>query len=174
VFVVLLVAACSSEIPEEVPEYQPGQVPDEVFTDFVTEESDSGLTQWRLTAPRANRFAKRKLVLLDKPVIEFFNRQGERTTTLVSEKGKYSEETRDMLAYGNVVVRSVDGDILETDSLRWDSTTDKITTDNFVTLTQGNNVITGWELEADPNLNSVDIKRDVKARIVDKEGALKE
>jgi LPS export ABC transporter protein LptC len=166
--IVVFLAACSEEVPENITvENTAAKAPDEVFTDFVTLESDSGLVQWRLTAPRANRYTKEKLIMLDNPVIEFFDKEGTRQTTLISDAGEYSEETRDMLAYGNVKVESAEGDVLETDSLFWNSEQDKILSNSFVKLTRGRDVLTGYGLECDPNLNSVDIKKDVKATIVD-------
>lgn len=167
----LVMCACSDETPEEVT-YQRGQVPDEVITDFVTHESDSGMAQWRLSAPLAHRFIKEKLFLLYDPVIEFFDDEGNKQTTLVSESGRYMEDRRDMLAYGNVVVESMNGDVLETDSLMWLNGRDKIVSESFVKLTQGRNVITGIGLECDPAMNSVDIQRNVKARIIDESGEL--
>ena len=121
-----------------------------------------------------NRFSKRKVVLLENPIIEFFDNEGNIQTKLNSDAGEYSEENGDMLAYGNVIVRSVEGDVLETDSLMWVNTEDKIVSNSFVKLTRGRDVITGYGLECEPDLNSVDIKRDVKATIVDQEGTVRE
>ncbi len=166
--VALLLSACNEEVPENVTvEDTPARSPDEVFTDFVTLESDSGLVKWRLTAPKATRYSKEKLIMLDSPIIDFFDKEGTKQTTLIADAGEYSEETRDMLAYGNVIVESVEGDVLETDSLFWNSKQDKILSNSFVKLTRGRDVLTGYGLECDPNLNSVDIKRDVKVTIVD-------
>jgi LPS export ABC transporter protein LptC len=168
----MFATACSQESPEKVSVQTRQDMPDEEFTDFVTQESDSGRVQWKLTAPKADRFSKRKLVLLENPVIEFYDKEGNLQTTLVSKVGEYSEETRDMLAFGDVVVRSVDGDQLETDSLLWSNTRDKILSNSFVKLTRGSDVVTGWGLECDQNLNSVDIKRDVEATISDESGQM--
>lgn len=166
VMIGLLFAACTKDSPDDIT-FKKGELPDEVFTDFVTQESDSGLVQWKLAAPRANRYSKKKIVMLKNPVIEFYNEAGRLQTTLTSDAGEYSEETRDMLAFGNVTVRSVEGDVLETDSLFWNSALDKILSNSFVKLTRGRDVITGYGLECDPDLDSVDIKRDVKATIID-------
>ena len=168
-----LFSACSKEAPENLA-LTNEKSPDEVFTDFVTMESDSGMVQWKLTAPRANRYNKERLVMLENPVIEFFDKEGKRQTTLISDAGEYSEETRDMLAFGNVQVESVDGDVLETDSLFWNNELDKIFSNSFVKLTRGRDVITGYGLECDPNLNSVDIKRDVQATIIDERGEIRQ
>jgi len=174
VVVAVLVSSCSEEPTREVAVEGRAQIADEVFTDFVTQESDSGNTQWKLTAPKANRFREKKTIFLDNPRIEFFDKMGNLKTTLISDSGEYSEESRDMLAFGNVVVETVDGDVLETDSLLWVHTRDRIVTDAFVTLTRGRDVITGYGLECDPKLDLVDIKHDVKAMIVDDEGNLEE
>lgn len=169
-----LVCSCSEEPARKVVVGGEKQIADEVFTDFVTQESDSGFAQWKLTAPKASRFKEKKTVFLDNPRIDFFDKMGNLKTTLISDAGEYSEESKNMLAIGNVVVRSVDGDVLETDSLVWMYKRDLIVTEAFVTLTRGRDVITGYGLECDPKLDLVDIKRDVKAVIIDDEGNLGE
>jgi len=149
-------------------------LPDEIITGFVTEESDSGYTQWRLSAPVAQRFNKKKVFVMDSPTIHFFDENGQLKTTLVAENGEYSQETHNMFVYGNVVGTSLEGDVLETDTLRYLNVEDKIVSDSFVRLTRGDNVMTGWGLEADNRLSSVDIKRDVKASLVDDNGPTRE
>ncbi len=164
-----LLASCSNEAPDEIA-FQSEEMPDEVFTDFVAQESDSGVVLWKLSAPRANRFSKKKLVLLESPVIEFYSKEGHLTTTLVSHVGEYYEDSQDLLAFGDVVVTSVDGDVLETDSLLWKNVENKILSDSWVKLTRGSDVVTGIGLECTPDLSSVDIKRDVQATIIDTSG----
>jgi len=169
----LLLAGCAKEPSEDIT-FDKSRTPDEVFTDFVTQESDSGLTQWKLTALKGNRFKDKKLVVLERPTIVFYDEAGEPRTTLVSEAGEYYENRRDMLAFGHVVVTSVEGDVLETDSLLWDNTQKKILSNSFVKLTRDGDVITGYGLECKEDLRAVDIKRDVKATVVDEKGEIKE
>ena len=164
-----LLASCGNEAPDEIA-FEKEEMPNEVFTDFVSLESDSGRVLWKLSAPRANRFTKKKLTVLENPVIEFYNKEGDLQTTLVSRVGEYSEESQDLLAFGDVVVTSVDGDVLETDSLLWNNLENKITSDSRVKLTRGTDVVTGIGLECTPDLSSVDIKRDVQATIIDTSG----
>jgi len=166
-----LLAGCSEEpAPPQYADVTNSDVPDEEFTDFVTQESDSGRAQWKLRAPKAQRYSKKKLIILDHPVIDFYDRDGNHTTTLIADAGEYSEETRDMLAFGNVNVRHVDGDVLETDSLFWNYEDDRIQSNSPVKLTRGRDVITGVGLVCDPGLNSVDIKSDVRATILGEDG----
>ena len=167
----LLLAACSEEPAEDIT-FKKSRTADEVFSHFITQESDSGLVRWVLTAPRASRFKEEKLLVLDNPSIEFYDEHGAVRTTLVAESGEYYEDKRNMLAFGNVVVNSVDGDVLETDSLLWSDTEKKILSDSFVKLTRGGDVITGYGLECDEDLGSVNIKRNVKATVIDEKGEI--
>lgn len=164
----LLAGGCGDDSPE-VGTADNSKVPDEVVVDFTTAESDSGRVAWTLTAPEAFKFDSRKVFLMDKPRIEFYDEFGNLQTTLTSDKGEYFESSRDMLAYGNVVVLSVDGDVLETDSLRYVNVEDQIVSDSRVKITRGRSVTTGVGLRCDHKLNSVEILRDVEAIIVDDE-----
>ncbi len=167
----LIMGGCNNETIEDIAR-QPQDLPDEVITKFVTEESDNGLVRWRLSAPRADRFNAKKQFMLDKPTIEFFDKLGNVQSTLTSDAGEFFEGAQYMLAYGNVVVVTVEGDILETDSLRYMLDEDRIVNNCFNKLTRGNDVITGYGLECDHSLSSVYIKRDVEARFVDDEQGL--
>jgi len=167
----LLAFGCADEPSQDIT-FDKNSAPDEVFADFVTQESDSGMAQWRLTAPRAKRYKDKQLIVLEKPTIEFYDENGSIRTRLDSDAGEYYEDKRDLLAYGNVVVKSIDGDILETDSLLWDNRRGKILSNCFVKLTRGRDVITGYGMECDDDLNSVDIKRDVKATVIDEDGEI--
>jgi len=162
------VAACGGD-ETETSSVRVDSLPDEIVTDFVTEETDSGRVRWKLSAPLAKRFNKQEVFKLDNPKIEFYDEHGFLQTTLTSLHGETSQAT-DMLAYGDVVVETIGGDVLETDSLRYISEEDKIVSDSFVKLTRGRDVMTGNGLECDHNLSSVVIKRNVKATIRDEEG----
>ena len=100
---------------------------------------------------------------------EFFDEFGNLQTTMNSDKGEYFQTSRDMLAYGNVVVVSVEGDVLETDSLRYVNADDRIVSDGYVKMTRGKSITTGIGLRCDHKLNSVQILRDVQAIIVDEQ-----
>ena len=162
----LTVVACNGDSYQEST-VDNTNVPDEVVIDFTTAESDSGRVAWTLTAPEAYKFNERKVFLMETPRIEFYDEFGNLQTTLTSDKGQYFETSRDMLAYGNVVVVSIDGDVLETDSLRYVNVEDQIVSDSRVKITRGRNVTTGIGLRCDHKLNSVEILRDVEAVIVD-------
>jgi len=169
--IAVLALACSEKKPKTVQVTNSG-APDETIAEFVTQETDSGRVQWKLAAPRATRYQARNVFLLEHPTIEFFDEMGNLQTTLTATNGEYSTISHDMLAYGNVVATSTKGEILETDSLRYLNEKDKIVSDSHVKLTRGRDVITGIGMEADHTLDSVDIKRNMRARIVEEDGKL--
>lgn len=162
-------AACERrEATESVAQEE--RIPDETVTDFATQESDSGRVQWTLKAPRADRYLERNVFVMDDPRIEFYDKMGNLQTTLTADKGEYLLDTHDMLAYGNVVAVSFKGEVLETDSLRYLNEADKIVSDSFVKLTRGRDVVTGIGLECDHTLDSVEIKKNVHAVVIEEDG----
>jgi LPS export ABC transporter protein LptC len=171
--VALAAAACDRKDGGQAAADNAG-VPDETVMEFQTQESDSGRVQWTLKAPRADRFNARNVFVMDDPKIEFYDRMGNLQTTLTADKGEYLLDTHDMLAYGNVVAVTFKGEVLETDSLRYLNEADKIVSDSFVKLTRGRDVVTGIGLECDHTLESVDIKKDVHAIVIEEDGKFDE
>jgi LPS export ABC transporter protein LptC len=171
VVVTVVGLSCSDRRGKDAP-VEGSQLPDETVSEFVTQETDSGRVQWKLAAPRALRYNARNVFVMDSPKIEFFDQMGNLQTTLVAKNGEYSLATHDLLAYGDVVATTIKGEILETDSLRYLNESDRIVSDSFVKLTRGGDVVTGIGLECDHTLESVDIKKDVRARIVEEDGKL--
>ncbi len=142
-------------------------LPDEVIRGFVTEETDSGRVQWRLSSPAATRYHGRNEFMMERPRIEFFDDRGGLRTVLEADSGRYDQLSRDLLAWGHVVVTASRGDVLETDSLHYVNARDVVETDAWVRLTRGNDVVTGYGLECDRDLTEVHIRRDMRARIVE-------
>jgi LPS export ABC transporter protein LptC len=149
-------------------------VPDQEFSDFTTVESDSGVVKWILSAPVARVYNASKLIVTDDPRIEFYNEDGTLASVLIARKGEYNQVTHDLTALGSVVVTSVDGYTLETESLIWVETVEEIHTEDFVRFTKGEDVLTGYGFRSDPNLENVEIFRDVKALLRDDEGIVEE
>jgi LPS export ABC transporter protein LptC len=167
------VAACGKQDGEQAP-VEGQQIPDETVMEFKTQETDSGRVRWTLKAPRADRFNAKNVFVMADPRIEFYDEMGNLQTTLTADNGEYSLITHDLLAYGQVVAVSAKGEVLETDSLRYLNTTDKIVSDSFVKLTRGSDVITGIGMECDHTLDTVDIKRNVRALIIEEDGKFAE
>jgi LPS export ABC transporter protein LptC len=148
------------------------EMADAEYADFRTMESDSGQVKWVLEAPVARVYNIRKLLVTDYPKITFYDENGEISSVLTADKGEYDQETHDMTALGNVVVTTVEGYTLETESLIMLREDGEIHSEDFVKVTKGNDVLTGYGFQGYPELKNVDIKRDVRAYLRDEEGLI--
>jgi LPS export ABC transporter protein LptC len=143
---------------------------DQEFADFTTMESDSGKVKWILEAPVARVYNLRKLLVTDDPRITFYDEEGGVSSILTADKGEYNQVTHDLTALGNVVVTTTEGYTLETETLIWLRELGEIHSEDFVKVTRGNDVLTGYGFQGYPELKNVDIKRDVRAYLRDEEG----
>ena len=141
------------------------QVPDQEARDFTLTESSEGRRIWTLWASYAAMFNDRSLVDARTVKIEFFNRDGEKYSTLVAEEGRVHQRTNDLEARGNVRVTTESGITMETDSLRWINKTGRIVSDAFVRVTRKHDVVTGYGFESDASLEHFHIAREVRAEV---------
>jgi len=148
------------------------EMADQEFSDFRTMESDSGQVKWILEAPVARVYNIRKLLVTDNPRITFYNENGEISSVLTAEMGEYNQDTHDMTALGNVVVTTIEGYTLETESLIMLRELGEIHSEDFVKVTKGDDVLTGYGFQGYPELKNVDIKRDVRAYLRDETGLI--
>jgi len=93
-------------------------------------------------------------------VVDFYNTEGKHTSNLVAERGLLHEENNDVEAMGNVVVVSDSGMTVRTQRLRWDNTRQKITSNDFVTITTAqNDTLHGKGFQSDQSLKQWSIGR---------------
>ncbi len=151
-----------------------GELADQEFTDFVTIESDSGVVQWRLESPVARVYNIRNLLVTDQPVISFYDDNGVVSSVLTAEKAEYNKLSHNLTALGNVVVTSIEGYMLETESLIWLDNLGQIHSEDFVKVTRGRDILTGFGFQGYPELRNIDIKRNVKAYLKDEDGLVGE
>lgn len=100
---------------------------------------------------------RKETYLEDGLKVYFYNEDQKHTTTLTSLKGKVNDITKDLAAYGNVIVVSDDGTVLKTEKLFWKNQTQKIETDAFVEIESPKEKIRGHGLISDQNLKNYKI-----------------
>lgn len=88
---------------------------------------------------------------------------------LLTKGARYDMGSRKLEATGSVRLSS-EGRLLETDRLSWDGEIGRVSTDGPVKVTQGENVLTGRGLDADPSLERIVVREDVKITAKDTEG----
>ena len=99
--------------------------------------------------------------------IDFLDSLGGVNSNLVGDSGVIRETNNTLLVFGEVVVITKDSAQLETDFLRWNPDRGKIETDAFVRLTRGEDVVTGWGMEADPDLGRLRILSQVSGSVTE-------
>jgi LPS export ABC transporter protein LptC len=102
--------------------------------------------------------------------MDFF-REGEYFSTLVSDSGIANLQTNDVFVWGDVVVTTSDGRRLRTSELHYTNSDGLIRNEVFNVFDRGQDVITGIGLEATPDLDYIEIKRDVAAEVSDEAAA---
>ena len=112
------------------------------------------------------KYDKQKMIYFDQGVeVDFYDRNGNHTSHLVSEKGEYNETTEDVMGMGNVVVVSDSGVTLRTEILRWINRTEKIVSDTLVMVTtQNNDTLYGIGFESNADLTRRIIRKPWKIR----------
>lgn len=83
--------------------------------------------------------------------VVFFDGKGDTASTLSAAKGSVDPDGRQIMVVGNVVVVAPENTRLETDSLRWDRTTERIYGDGLVSIfrPEGKEQGVGFDASAD-------------------------
>lgn len=168
---VSLVTGCGGDQPGDRPGAEAGEeLPDQEIIDFVLRETEDGAVAWVLRAQTAEIYEGRDAIHASELTIDFYEDDGTTVSSvLTADRGVVNRRDNAMVARGNVVVEAADGRVLETEELEYSPQTGKITTEAFVRVVDGRNVLTGYGLESDPDLDagSFEIKRDVQATVLD-------
>jgi LPS export ABC transporter protein LptC len=159
----LLIFACGKE-ESKAPAIS-GNVPDQVIENSTITFSEEGIRSAVIWAKYVEVYEKLDLKKAKQVRVDFYDKDGKHTSVLVADSGMIQERKRKFEALGNVVVTTDEGIKLQTETLRWDPEKAKIVTDDFVTITKDQNVITGYGLETDQQLKHFIIKKQVKGKI---------
>jgi LPS export ABC transporter protein LptC len=164
-FPALLAFCCACSGPEQTDagtEAEQLDLPEQVIVKSETYLTESGRRTSVITSDTAKVYQGRDITLLYRVELNFYDSSGASILTLTADSGRVTKNSSVFEATGDVRVRTEDGKRLETDSLRWDATTGKVTTEGYVEAYRGEDKISGWGLETDQSLENVIIKRNSK------------
>jgi len=167
---IVALAGCSSKQSASTDQSTPADstsLPDSEVSGAKIYLYDRGQVTTEIVAEKIVKFQSIDSTMAYTLDIDIYDSTGQVTTQAVSDSGIIRENTGKLYLFGNVVVIAEDKSKLETDSLYWDSKTNKIQTDAFVKITKGEDVITGWGMEADQRLNRIRILNQVSGTITD-------
>jgi LPS export ABC transporter protein LptC len=135
--------------------------PEHVSRDFVVTRSLGGVKKWNLKAEEGKLYDGGDLVLLTALTLDFFDSTGAPEGTLTAARGRALRAENRIEVQSDVVLRTAEGGELRTDSLVWSEATDRITTDAYVEIDRDGERLTGFGLEATPDLTFAEVKREV-------------
>lgn len=165
----IVLAGCGGE-PRQSSMPTPGELPDQEVSDFVATETDQGLVEWKMYARSAATYRSRNTIVARGVRIDFFDEQGERSSTLSADSGEMNDLTHDMTARGSVVIQATEGTRMTTDLLHFVNRTQRIVTESFVRVERRGDVLTGYGFESDPDLKNFQFKRQVRATVRTRSG----
>lgn len=161
----LLATGCSN--PSQSPPQREGsqETAAQVLSGVTMQETSNGKIEWILTAGRATRVSQNVPTLLETLKVDFYQGTDRIRSTLRSDSGRVDSAKGVLVAMGRVVVVTPEGNHLETEELIWDRKSSRVTSDRFVRLIRGNDVLTGVGFVSNPNLTSYTLKKDIRASL---------
>jgi len=158
---------CQTEEPPVPSSSSPERMPNQLISDFVLTETEEGRKLWVLQAERAKIFDSSNEIDLDTLIIDFFDELEAHTSTLTADRGIINRTTRNMEAFGDVVILSDDDLRLESEEVRWLNRSGQIISDAPVRFTRGANVLTGVGFVSDPSLENIEIREQIRVEVRD-------
>jgi len=155
----LLVGACGDAGDVETPAADTGY-PEQETESYHTRQTRAGIAVWELWGDRAESYPGEDTMLLHGVRMHFYE-EGERAAVLTAQSAEVDQKTEFTTARGDVVVVNKDGDQLESEVLNWDPNQKLISAplEEFVKFTRGDQILTGYGMETDPDLTNVVILR---------------
>jgi LPS export ABC transporter protein LptC len=130
--------------------------------------SDSGEVKIEMRAPNLERFiieGEPPYNLLSSGMeVNFFDSLGNVDANVKCEHAIHYPEKQILILTKNVVVVNIEGDRLNSEYLIWNAKTKKITSNDFVKITTGDEIMYGDGFEADQDLTNYEI-RNIKGII---------
>ncbi|MCZ6704655.1 MAG: LPS export ABC transporter periplasmic protein LptC [Bacteroidetes bacterium] len=91
--------------------------------------------------------------------VDLFDAEGDSSAVVVSDRLIYYDREKRFVARGNVVVTTRDSSRLESEHLAWSEKDHKVRTAGFVRYLTPNQLVTGYEFEANEDLTEFKISR---------------
>ena len=147
-------------------------VPTQVVHDFVTSFTDSAVLQLKLKSPLMKYYGKQEVPYADFDEgieVLFYEGEDKMIGEISAKFARYTESKGLWEVRENVVAINAEGEKLETELLFWDENKDLIYTDNYVRITQKDQIIMGNGLESDTKFDTWKIKNVTATIYIDDE-----
>ena len=137
--------------------------PDMLINNYKTTSYKNGNIEWILTADKAAYFYDEKRTIATNIVLNYFKEDKE-TAEVKADQAVIYSDSMDIDLTGNVDMLSTTGNRLLTEKITWNNRKGYLDNDDPIKITRKNgDIIEGEGLRADYNLESYEIKKDIKA-----------
>ncbi|HXA02037.1 MAG TPA: LPS export ABC transporter periplasmic protein LptC [Cytophagaceae bacterium] len=157
--------SCKNNQVEELQPYKGALIEvDNVETLYT----DSSRLKIRLTASKQLEFENGNREFPKGINIEFYDEKQVKTSTLTANYGKYNKEQNLYTVTGNVIIRNLaEGKSLKTEVLNWNPLTEKVYTEENVTIQTPEDILWGKGLDADQRFEHYKIRDPIGEMSVD-------
>lgn len=142
-----------------------GNLPQQKIVDAKINFTEHNTKYATLYAEELMKYESKNITLASKVKINFFDSLGNVRTVLTSDSGRVTNGKEHIKTWGNVKVESKDNVTLWTDSLKWSSKTNLITTEDTVRIKQRGDEIQGVGLVSDVHFNNIRLKKNISGEI---------
>ncbi|MEZ4651798.1 MAG: LPS export ABC transporter periplasmic protein LptC [Candidatus Eisenbacteria bacterium] len=159
--------ACGSE---ETPVGGPIDGPDrarQIVENAVMRETSVKGLLYVLRSDRVLSYEEDEPTELRGVTLHFYDGDESVRSILTSRRGHIEAKSDLLVAEDSVVVVTPEGDRLETERLEWDPKTERVRTDLPFILYRVEDVVTGIGIEADPDLGSYSVSKELRAVVRD-------
>ncbi len=139
-------------------------IPDLRLENVHYEKTKNGEIEWEISAKVAHHYQGKDLLTLDE-VKMFYYGDKKRTVIILGREGRIKPSTKDVELLGDVTIKSSDGYLLKTNSLKYFSKTSTITTGDRVTIQGKRFSLTGVGMELNVKQNRMSILHAVHTTI---------
>ncbi len=146
-FLGLMFSSCESKIAEMQRELSKQDLQKERIEEVEMFYSDSAIVRMRIQAPlmfNHIQAGKEKKEFPEGLKVDFFNERATVTSTLTAKYAIQHQRENRIVIQKNVVVKSVNGEMLETEELIWDELHKELYTDKAVKISTKDELIYGY------------------------------
>lgn len=160
VVLVALVWGCEDKVEPARIQGNSGAIPAQESWNTEVMLSDSGRMRATIRAGHVAIYDATHTTVLDSNVqVDFYSFAGLHSSVLTASSATIDDQTKDMVARGNVVVVSDSGTTVTTELLKWDNKRRKVHSDQFVRVVSPHEILQGYGFEADQDLKNYVIYR---------------
>lgn len=158
IFCLLCISSCREDIDAAALQVYEGPMRTGINIHVV--HSDSAKVRTEIRAAKQMEFLNGDMEFPEGILIEFFEKDGSKGTTLQADRGYFIKEKNIYKGEGNVRVdNEIEDQHLQSEELFWDPNKKRIYTETFVTIRDKETLFNGTGMEADESFTNYTLKK---------------